>query len=90
MPDLPTSHRDGAGRYSIRVKGQLDARWGDWFDGFTVTPTGDGTTVLEGFIVDQSALHGVLRRLADLGLPLLSVTPTTSPTEPCERPHKEI
>ena len=78
MPELPTSHPEGAGRYAIRVRGQLDARWGDWFDGFTVTPTGDGTTVLEGFIVDQSALHGVLRRLADLGLPLLSVSPTTA------------
>ena len=89
MPDVPTTHRDGAGRYEIRVKGHLAPRWDDWFDGFTLTPASDGSTVLEGFVVDQAALHGVLRRLADLGLPLLSVTPTTSPTEPSNQPHKE-
>jgi hypothetical protein len=75
--DLPTNHPEGSGQYAIRVKGHLAARWEQSFDGFTLTPESDGTTVLEGFIVDQAALHGVLRRLGDLGLPLLSVTPTT-------------
>jgi hypothetical protein len=83
MPDVPTNHSEGSGRYEIRVKGHLTARWTDWFDGFALTPTSDGTTLLEGYIVDQAALHGVLRKLADLGLPLLSVTPAnTDPADP--------
>jgi hypothetical protein len=73
-----------SGRFEIRVKGRLSARWADRFDGFTLTPFDDGTTVLAGY-VDQAALQGVLRSLADLGLPLVSVTPspgsTTPPTE---------
>lgn len=71
---------NGPGRYEIRVKGLLAARWADWFDGLTLTHD-DGITVLEGPLVDQSALHGVLRKLADLGLPLLSVTPTPEPSQ---------
>ncbi len=83
MPDVPTNHSEGSGRYKIWVKGHLTARWTDWFDGFALTPTSDGTTLLEGYIVDQAALHGVLRKLADLGLPLLSVTPANSdPADP--------
>jgi hypothetical protein len=62
-------------RYEIRVSGHLDARWAAWFDGFSLTRDGDGTTVLAGR-TDQAGLHGVLRTLADLGLPLVSVTPT--------------
>ena len=61
-------------RYEIRVQGHLHARWTAWFDGLTVTNESDGTTVLEGPVVDQAALHGLLRKLQDLGLPLLSVT----------------
>jgi hypothetical protein len=82
MSDGPTDRRDGSGWYEIRVRGHLAARWADWFDGFTLTPASDGTTVLDGFVVDQAALHGVLRQLADLGLPLLSVSPAApgSPT----------
>jgi hypothetical protein len=74
----------GGGRFEIRVRGLLAPRWADWFDGFVLTPVGDGTTVLEGHVADQAALHGVLRQLADLGLPLLSVAPTgpTTPPEP--------
>ena len=75
MRNVRLDPRDGSGRYEIRVKGHLDARWGAWFDGFSLTHVGDGTTVLAGFIVDQAALHGVLRKLGDVGLPILSVTP---------------
>jgi len=82
MPVVSTHHREGSGRYEIRVKGHLTDRWADWFDGFALTPTGDGTTVLEGYVVDQAALHGVLRKLADLGLPLLSLTPIN--TDPAD------
>ena len=68
----PDSHE--AGRYEIRLTGHLDAHWAAWFDGLTVIHDGDGTTVLSGSLVDQAALHGVLQRVRDLGLPLVSVT----------------
>jgi len=59
--------------YEIRVKGHLDVRWADWFDGLTLTRESDGTTVLRGSVVDQAALHGVLGKVRDLGLPLIAV-----------------
>jgi hypothetical protein len=64
----------GAGRYEIRLKGHLAARWATWFDGLTLTTCSDGTTTITGTVVDQSALHGILQRVRDLGLPLISVT----------------
>ena len=63
-------------RYEIRMKGHLADRWAVWFDGMTLTRQADGTTLLRGPVADQSALHGLLRKVSDLGLPLLSVTPT--------------
>jgi hypothetical protein len=60
--------------YEIRVKGHLDEGWTDWFEGMTVTPTEDGETLLSGPVADQAALHGLLRKVRDLGLPLISVT----------------
>jgi hypothetical protein len=65
---------DETRRYEIRLKGHLDARWAAWFDGLSLTKASDGTTVLHGPVADQAALHGVLQKLRDLGLPLLSVT----------------
>jgi hypothetical protein len=62
-------------RYEIRVKGQLADRWAAWFDGMTLTRRADGTTVLDGPVADQSALHGLLRKVSDLGLPLVSLIP---------------
>jgi hypothetical protein len=62
-----------AGRYEIRIRGRLSSRWATWFDGMTLTAVSDGTTVLEGPVVDQAALHGVLHKVRDTGLPLLSV-----------------
>lgn len=59
--------------YQIRLKGQLDARWSDWFGGMAVALTEDGHTLLTGPVVDQAALHGLLKKVRDLGLPLLSV-----------------
>jgi hypothetical protein len=58
--------------YQIRLKGALDSSWSDWFDGFTITVQGD-ETVLVGVAVDQSALHGILAKINDLGLSLISV-----------------
>ena len=59
--------------YEIRLKGLLDRDWGDWFGGVTVTLEEDGATLLTCHIVDQAALHGLLRQIRDLGLPLISV-----------------
>jgi hypothetical protein len=59
--------------YQIRIKGHLGCQWADWFEGMTVTSEDDGNTLLTGEVVDQAALHGLLRRVRDLGLPLLSV-----------------
>ncbi|MFQ6102451.1 MAG: hypothetical protein ACE5OS_14660 [Anaerolineae bacterium] len=64
---------DRQGIYQIRVKGNLDAKWSDWFDGFTITPQANGETLPTGLVADQSALHGLLARIRDLGLSLLSV-----------------
>jgi len=60
--------------YEIRVQGRLDDRWAAWFDGLELTRTEDGSTVLRGPVADQAALHGLLHKLRDLGVPLLSVT----------------
>ncbi len=61
------------GLYEIRLKGHLDERWAEEFDGLTLSHTNDGTTILFGQVVDQAALFGVLRKVRDLGLPLPSV-----------------
>jgi hypothetical protein len=74
MSDTPPEHSHHPGRYEIRLKGHLGPRWAARFDGMTLTTRADGTTVIEGPVVDQAALHGLLRTLRDLGLPLLSVT----------------
>ena len=63
--------------YEIHLQGRLDPRWATWFDGMTVTTDADGTTLIRGPVADQAALHGLLARLRDLGLPLLSVTQVT-------------
>jgi hypothetical protein len=61
------------GRYEIRLKGHLDNRWAAWFEGLTITREDNGDTRLTGPVVDQAALHGLLRKVRDLGLPLVSV-----------------
>ena len=71
MPE-PAKRGEGA-LYEIRVRGLLDESWSDWLDGLAVTPTDEGNTMLAGLIRDQCALHGLLIKIRDLGLPLLSV-----------------
>ena len=61
------------GRYEFRLKGHLDERWAERFEGLTFSHDGDGTTVLFGLVVDQAALYGLLRKVRDLALPLVSV-----------------
>lgn len=70
MIDQP--NYDKAGTYEIRVKGELTERWSDWFDGFGIKHH-DGETILIGMVMDQSALHGLLNKIRDLGLTLVSV-----------------
>jgi hypothetical protein len=65
-PDQPTG-------YQIRVKGHLGSQWTDWFGGLTVTLEDNGDTLLTGPVIDQAALHGLLKKVRDLGMPLVSV-----------------
>ncbi len=84
--------------YQIRVEGHLGQQWMDWFESLTITPEEDGETLLTGPVVDQAALHGLLKKLRDLGLPLLSVNPvepgssTTIPSSgtPRDRPGRYV
>ena len=72
MIDIPTSHPQ---YYEIRLKGHLEARWVKWFDGLAITLEENGNTLLSGPVADQAALHGLLKKVRDVGLPLLSVNP---------------
>jgi hypothetical protein len=75
-------------QYEITVKGRLAPRWSAWFDGLAVTAAEDGTTVIAGPVADQSALHGLLQKLRDVGLPLLSLT-EVSPDAPTTNPERQ-
>ena len=61
--------------YQIRIKGHLDSQWTDWFAGLAITVDENGDTLLTGPVIDQAALHGLLRKVRDLGMPLVSVSP---------------
>jgi len=74
MNEIPASPQHSPGRYEIRLRGHLDSRWAAWFDGLSLTNSSDGTTVIGGSVADQAALHGLLQKVRDLGLPLVSVT----------------
>ena len=71
--DASAAHNPNPMRYDIRIKGHLDARWAAWFGGLSLTHESDGTTILHGPVVDQAALHGLLQKLRDIGMPLVSV-----------------
>jgi hypothetical protein len=78
-------------QYEIRVRGHLGPRWAAWFDGLSLSDTDDGITVIRGPVVDQAALHGLLQKLRDVGIPLVSLTEvpdaTTTPG-PEPRPNE--
>ncbi len=80
MSDKPRSDvkRNQLPCYEIRLMGQLDSQWADWFDEMTITFEEDGTTLLTGPVVDQAALHGLLKKIRDLGLTLISICPGRS------------
>ena len=79
MPDIAASDADAdqPTLYEIKLRGYLDHQWTDWFGGLAVTHEDNGDTRLTGPLVDQAALHGLLRKVRDLGIPLLSITPAT-------------
>ena len=70
-----TEDRSEPVSYEIRIKGHLDNRWAAWFEGLTITLEDNGDTLLTGPVIDQAALHGLLKKVRDLGMPLLSVNP---------------
>ena len=78
-------------QYEVRVRGHLGSRWAAWFDGLRLVAEDDGTTVIRGPLVDQAALHGLLQKLRDVGIPLVSLTqlPTDAPTTEGPAPQHE-
>jgi hypothetical protein len=92
----PTSGTSAGGHtciphYEIRVNGHLGSRWAAWFDGLDLTTEDDGTTVIRGPVVDQAALHGLLQKLRDVGIPLISLTqlPSITRAEPTVQPSQK-
>ena len=69
-----SNKRDQPVVYQIRIEGHLGPQWTEWFGGMTITPEDNGVTLLTGPVVDQAALHGLLRKVRDLGIPLISAT----------------
>ena len=88
MNTPPADRAPHSGWYRIRIKGRLASRWASHFDGMTLTTGDDGITLIQGLVVDQAALHGLLQQVRDTGLPLISVTqagpdqPNASPSMP--------
>ncbi|MCC6178365.1 MAG: hypothetical protein IT305_23925 [Chloroflexi bacterium] len=72
-PPASTVGSQESGRYEIRLQGRLEPRWAAWFDGMSLSQESDGTTFIRGPVADQAALHGLLQKVRDLGLPLISV-----------------
>ena len=90
----PKSDFDKSNIYHIKVKGHLDSQWSEWFDNLTITQEKDGTTLLAGRVVDDAALHGLLKRVRDSGMQLLSVnlieTDQTDPADGAQSRHLSL
>jgi hypothetical protein len=82
------ANRHDAGQYEIRLAGHLEDRWAAWFDGLRLRRERDGTTILQGLIADQAALHGLLQKVRDAGLPLVSVVRVEP--DPPEAPASDL
>ena len=93
MSTLPVAPEDPhePGVYAIRLKGHLEARWVDWADDLSITHAADGTTTLTGPVIDQAALYGLLRKLRDLGLPLIAINRVgpNQANEPDDKPDPD-
>ena len=76
-------------QYEVRVKGHLGSRWTAWFDGLSLSDSDDGTTVIRGPVADQAALHGLLQKLRDIGIPLVSLTQLPDATTDGQPPRPE-
>ena len=74
----PKMDQDTSRNYQIKIEGHLGPQWTDWFGGLTITLEDNGNTLLTGPVVDQAALHGLLKKVRDLGMPLVSVIPVES------------
>jgi hypothetical protein len=87
-PGPTAADHDPVPQYEIRVAGRITSRWSAWFDGMDIATDADGTTVIRGPVVDQAALHGLIQKLRDVGIPLISLTrlPSPTPAEPPARP----
>jgi hypothetical protein len=72
--------------YEIRLEGHLEARWAKWFDGLVITADEKGNTLLSGPVADQAALHGLLKKVRDLGIPLISLNSIRSDSEAVRKP----
>jgi hypothetical protein len=77
------------GLYEIRIKGHLDDQWSDWFGGLTITLEDNGDTLLTGPVADQAALHGLLKKVRDLGMPLVSVSPVEPGPSTTQKPSQQ-
>ena len=75
---LEKNHANQPMVYQIRLKGHLHPQWSDWFEGLTIALEDNGDTLLTGAVIDQAALHGILKKIRDLGMPLLSMNPIDS------------
>jgi hypothetical protein len=82
----PTTNPSQPVVYQITIKGHLGHQWTDWFEGLTITLEDNGDTLLTGPVVDQAALHGLLKKVRDLGMPLVSV----SPLEPSQTDQSQV
>ncbi|HXQ39499.1 MAG TPA: hypothetical protein VN843_36210 [Anaerolineales bacterium] len=89
---MSNNQNEEARIYQIRIEGQLGQEWADWFDGLSITPGENGTTLLTGPVIDQSALHGLLKKVRDLGTPLVSVNrmETDGSSDPNQTTQGEI